>query len=48
MSQLLFAPILISHVIYLLPVRLQIGRLIPKLDGICGFVGQGARKGKLG
>ena len=47
MSRPLVAPILFSHVIYVLPVRLQIGTLIPKLEGICGCVGQGFRKGKL-
>ncbi len=47
MSRSLVAPILISHLIYLRPVRLQTGRLIPKLNGNCGCVEQGARKGKL-
>ncbi len=47
MSEPLIAPILFSHLIYVLPVRLHISRLIPELNGICECVEQGARKGKL-
>ena len=48
MSEPLVASILFSHLIYVLPVRLHIGRLIHGLNGIRGCVGQGPRKGKLG